>query len=354
MGWRRDDPASLGVDVPMLSRAIGDAVSRETTSARDMHGYLGAILVAAQFPTIIGPLRDSAGASGVIIYSGALIAEWGDPSALGMSFSTSKSYLSVVAGLAFDHKLFGDLEEPVSARIDDAAFAGPKSRRITWRHLLYQTSEWDGTLWDRPWWADPQGRQARTDQLGEPGTVWAYNDVRINLLALALTRLWKRPLGDVLETELLSKLGSSNTLQWHGYQNSWVATENKNIPVVSGGAHWGGGVFASAYDHAHIGALYLRRGRWGDQQLLSEAWVEATLQPCALNPDYGLLWWLNRRGKVFPRAPTTGFCARGNLGRQLLWVDPAHDLIIVSRWSDGVGLLLAEVTTAVPRNMPSC
>jgi CubicO group peptidase (beta-lactamase class C family) len=133
-----------------------------------------------------------------------------------------------------------------------------------------------------------------------------------------------------------------------------VATENKNIPVVSGGAHWGGGVFANAYDHAHIGALYLRRGRWGDQQLLSEAWVEATLQPCALNPDYGLLWWLNRRRKVFPTAPTTGFCARGNLGRQLLWVDPAHNLIIVSRWSDEVGLLLAEVTTALARNMPSC
>src|SRR5271166_2809259 len=250
----------------MLNSAIGDAVSRETTSARDMHGYLGAILVGAHCPTIIGPLRDSAGASGVVIYSGALIAEWGDPSALGMSFSMSKGYLSVLAGMAFDHKLFDDLDEPVSTRIEDAAFSGPKSRRITWKHLLHQTSEWDGTLWDRPWWSDPQGRQARTDQLGEPGTVWAYNDVRINLLALALTKLWQRPLGDVLETELLSKLGSSNTLQWHGYQNSWVTIESTHIPVLSGGAHWGGGVFASAYDHARFGTLYLRRGRWNDQQ----------------------------------------------------------------------------------------
>jgi len=40
--------------------------------------------------------------------------------------------------------------------------------------------------------------------------------------------------------------------------------------------------------------------------------------------------------------------ARGNLGRQLLWIDPARELVVVSRWSDGVGRLLAEVSAAVP------
>jgi hypothetical protein len=105
-GWRRDDPGSLGVDVPMLNRAISDAVSRETTSARDMYGYLGAILVAAQFPTIIGPLRDSAGASGVIIYSGALIAEWGDPSVPDGSRTRSSRSSKVKVRLALENATF--------------------------------------------------------------------------------------------------------------------------------------------------------------------------------------------------------------------------------------------------------
>jgi hypothetical protein len=51
---------------------------------------------------------------------------------------------------------------------------------------------------------------------------------------------------------------------------------------------------------------------------------------------------------VFPDAPISGFCARGNLGRQLVWVDPARDLVVVSRWSDDVGTLLREVSDAIP------
>jgi hypothetical protein len=61
-----------------------------------------------------------------------------------------------------------------------------------------------------------------------------------------------------------------------------------------------------------------------------------------------LLWWLNKQGRVFPAGPTTGFCPRGNLGRQVIWIDPARDLVIVSRWSDDVGALIAAVSEAVP------
>lgn len=63
--------------------------------------------------------------------------------------------------------------------------------------------------------------------------------------------------------------------------------------MVSGGVHWGGGLWANAYDHARIGYLYLRRGRWRDQPVLSEEWVARTTTPSTLNPDYGMLWWLN-------------------------------------------------------------
>ncbi len=57
---------------------------------------------------------------------------------------------------------------------------------------------------------------------------------------------------------------------------------------------------------------------------------------------------LNDTGKVWPGAPRTGRCARGNGGRHLLWDDPARDLVLVSRWGEDVGALLAEVSAAVP------
>jgi len=65
----------------------------------------------------------------------------------------------------------------------------PAARRITWRQLLTQTSEWRGTLFDVPWWADPQGRHKSDTPGVAPGTRFSYNDIRTNLCSLALTHL---------------------------------------------------------------------------------------------------------------------------------------------------------------------
>ncbi|MFJ4878901.1 hypothetical protein ACIP93_27370 [Streptomyces sp. NPDC088745] len=48
------------------------------------------------------------------------------------------------------------------------------------------------------------------------------------------------------------------------------------------------------------------------------------------------------------RPPATGRCARGNGGAHLLWVDPARDLVVSSRWGADPEKLLAEVSQAVP------
>ncbi|MEX0666661.1 MAG: serine hydrolase [Acidimicrobiia bacterium] len=346
-GWAALESVPDDIDAKLLRAAVKGALDRETVGPRDMTSYLRGILAGQSHAELLGPLRDAVGASGVIVYRGSLLARWGDPAALEMSFSATKTYLSVVAGAAFDHDLIGDLDDPVAASVDGQEFAAPLHDQTTWAHLLHQSSEWSGTLWDKPWWADPQDGQPRNAPLGAPGSVFAYNDVRINLLALALTRLWRRPVPEVLRAEVMEPIEASSTWEWHGYRNSRVQIDGQPIEVVSGGAHWGGGLWMNAYDHARLGYLFLRRGRWRSRQILSDEWIDASTTPSPTNPDYGMLWWLNRRARVFPDAPTSGFCARGNLGRQLVWVDPARDLVVVSRWSDDVGILLAEVSRAI-------
>jgi CubicO group peptidase (beta-lactamase class C family) len=345
--WAREAPARLGFDTDLLTAAVAGAIAREAKEPRDMASYLDAILAPQSHPEVIGLLLDASGPSGVVVRRGCVVAEWGDPTAVEMSFSVTKTYLSLVAGLASDRGLIAAVDEPVARTVAAEAFAGPRNSKITWAHLLHQTSQWDGTLWGKPWWSDPQGDQARDTELGEPGSAFAYNDVRINLLALALTQLWGRSLADVLRTEVMDAIEASDSWQWHGYRDSTVEIGGRPVPSVSGGAHWGGGLWMSALDHARFGHLYLQRGRWRDRQVISESWVETSTTAAATNPDYGMLWWLNARGRVFRHAPTTGFCARGNAGRQLVWVDPARDLVVVSRWSDNVGRLLAEVSSAI-------
>ena len=63
-----------------------------------------------------------------------------------MTFSVAKSYLAICAGLAVDDGLISGIDDPV----DDGTFDANQNRTITWRHLLRQTSEWEGTLGARP------------------------------------------------------------------------------------------------------------------------------------------------------------------------------------------------------------
>ena len=100
---------------------------------------------------------------------------------------------------------------------------------------------------------------------------------------------------------------------------------------VSGGAHWGGGLFISTRDHARFGLLVHRNGVWGGRRLISPGWFEELRKPCAINPIYGFLWWLNTGRAMYPSAPENSLFAMG-MGTNLIWLDRDHDLVVVVRW----------------------
>jgi CubicO group peptidase (beta-lactamase class C family) len=276
-----------------------------------------------------------------------------------MTFSVAKSYLAILAGLAWDRGLISDLHQPVRDRVDDGGFDPPHNDAITWHHLLQQTSEWEGVLWDKPDLVDRNraiaGRPSTAAKgsrrkLAAPGCFWEYNDVRVNRLALALLRLWRRPLSEVWREFVMEPIGASADWEWHGYRNSWVEIDGRWMQSVSGGGHWGGGVFIHARDQARIGLLLSRRGNWDGRPVLSEAWIERMLAPCPLFSQYGYLLWLNTGRRLYPSASEASFFARG-AGGNLTWVDPENDLVAVLRWIDPAAIdgfigLVSEACTA--------
>ena len=156
---------------------------------------------------VLGPIVPRGGPNGFVTRYGCLVVRWGDTRQVDMTFSIAKSYLSILAGIAYDRGLIPDVDEPVNRRVVDDAFAAPQNRAITWSHLLQQTSEWEGTLWGKPDMVDrnrdlsteggPLAKKGLPRPLQAPGTHWEYNDVRVTLLSLALLRLFRRPLPDV-------------------------------------------------------------------------------------------------------------------------------------------------------------
>jgi len=358
--WERRSPSAMGMDSVKLADAIAYAIEKESKTPRDLELNHYQSFGREPFGAAIGPLAPRGGATGVIVRKGYVVATWGDPTAVEITNSVTKSFLSTVVGLAFDAGRIRSVDDTVSQVMPpilraypngtglgadwpgDAKwlrpFDSPHNKRLTWDNLLRQVSDWEGTLWGKPEWADRPAQQVNTWTTRprvEPGSAYEYNDTRVNVLALAALQLWRQPLPEILRDKIMEPIGASNTWRWYGYDNSWIVLDGKLVQSVSGGGHWGGGMMINAWDMARFGLLTQRRGVWGGKQLLSEAWVTKALTPTPAQPTYGYMnWFLNTDRKYVPAAPPQAFVHVG-AGNNIIYVDPVNDVVAVVRWIDG-------------------
>jgi CubicO group peptidase (beta-lactamase class C family) len=375
--WERRAPEDVGLSADAVRQAVAFALANESRAPRDLLDNHRRSFGREPHGEAVGPFKDRGDPAGVILRHGYIVAEWGDPHRVDVTFSVTKSFLTTVVGLAWDGGLIADVHDPVGPYMAPVvALVGPPggralvevprsgslpgdgvaydafevlepfesahARGITWDHLLRQTSDWEGTLWGKPDWADrPRGdlEAWRARERHEPGEVYMYNDVRVNLLALAALNVWREPLPRVLKERVMDPMGASDSWRWYGYDNSWVVLDGQLVQSVSGGAHWGGGMWISARDMARFGLLSLRRGRWGDRQLISEEWIRMATTPGPAQATYGFMnFFLNTGGQRLPSAPEEAFYHLG-AGNNVIYVDPVHDIVIVARWISSLGSL---------------
>ncbi|HUG41686.1 MAG TPA: serine hydrolase [Longimicrobiales bacterium] len=378
-GWERRDPATAGMSAARLREAVAFARSSESPGPRDLLEAHWRGFAREPHGQPVGPFTVRGPQTGVILRGGYIVAEWGEPERVDMTFSVSKSFLSTAVGLALSEGLIARVDDRVAPYLPPVLlpagdgepgseagpaaggghpvglFASAHNRRITWDHLLRQTSDWEGTLWGKPDWSDRPDRDPdtwRTRERPAPGTVYEYNDTRVNLLALAATLVWRQPLPVVLRERVMRPIGASDTWQWHGYESSWVLLDGLNVQAVSGGGHWGGGMFINAYDQARFGLLTLRRFRWRDRQILPESWWRMATTPTGPQPGYGFMnFFLNTGRERFPAAPESAWVHLG-AGTNMIYCDPENDLVIVSRWirGDAVADLVEKVLGAIERS----
>lgn len=335
--WQTKKPQELKMNAATLDSAVALALRSENKVERDLR--IANMKSYSREPgyKIIGPMKERGGPAGLVIKNGYIVAQWGDVNRVDMTFSVTKSYLSAVAGLAVDQELIKNVNDKVGQYVWDESFVGPHNAKVTWHHLLTQSSDWSGTLFGLHDWADRPPKEGTIDdwknrQLLEPGTNYEYNDVRVNLLAYSLLQVWRKPLPVVLKEKIMDPIGASTTWRWFGYENSYVTMDGLTVQSVSGGGHHGGGIFINSYDHARFGLLFLRNGKWKNQQLLSEKWIAAIQQPSAANKSYGYLWWLNAE-QNWKGISASVYYAVGFGGNYII-VDKEHDLVVVARWLD--------------------
>jgi CubicO group peptidase (beta-lactamase class C family) len=262
--WQHKRPEDVGMNATLVAEAVQAAIANENPESKEMRQYLATSYGREPFDGPLGPIKDRGPAAGVVLRHGYVVAEWGDPKRVDMTFSVAKTFLTTVIGLAWQRGLIRDVNDLARDYMPPNVdlFEAEHNQKITWDHLLRQTSDWQGTLWDRPDWADrPEGDKPSEwprRALHEPGTHFKYNDVRVNVMALAALQVWRRPLPQVLRDEIMEPIGASSTWRWYGYDNSWIDIDGQKVQSVSGGGHWGGGMFINAYDMARFGYLFLR------------------------------------------------------------------------------------------------
>jgi CubicO group peptidase (beta-lactamase class C family) len=208
--------------------------------------------------------------------------------------SLSKSFTSTAVGFAVQEGLVS-LDDTVISYFPelDEEITDPGSRRILVRHALAMAS---GHLQDTYAQAllDPRGDVVRGFLLmppdREPGTVFAYNQSCTYSLAAIVQKVSGASLIDFLRPRLFEPLGMG--------EPSWIAD-------VTGRQLGFSGLHASTEAIALLGQLYLQRGEWEGQQLLSNDWVdEATSLQVATTAEqaadwalgYGFQFWMAKHG----------------------------------------------------------
>ncbi|RNI26814.1 serine hydrolase domain-containing protein [Rufibacter latericius] len=328
--WEQRTPEQVGMDPELLSQAVLYAQTQETKMPKDFSTQ------EEIFGKLLGPIPKSrAGTNGIILRHGYIVAEWGDTKSVDPTYSIAKSFLSTILGVTLDKGMIKDINDPVANYIKDGGYDSEHNRKVTWHHHAQQTSEWEGELFGKTHTfvgkEEFGNGERKPRELKEPGTFYEYNDVRINRFSLSLLRLWKKPLPEVLKEQIMNPIGASDTWQYLPYKNSYVDVDGKQLPSVSGGTRWGGGLWINTRDEARFGYLFLREGKWKNKQIVSKEWVKKATTPGPHGPDYGYLWWLNTQKKQWSSAPATSFAALG-AGSNTIWVDPEHDLVVVWRW----------------------
>ncbi len=234
------------------------------------------------------------------------------------SFSTAKSFVSALVGIALHEKLIRDLDDALSRYLPE--LSAPHWAGITIRHLVSMSS---GLRYNPsgffPWNDEPRvyysldlRRLARGARPAEPpGARFHYNNYNLILLGMVLEQVTGGAVSEYLQERIWKPLGME-------FPASWSLDSSR-----SGMEKMESGLNARAVDFAKFGRLYLRHGDWNGRQVLPESWVieSTTVEPDAQWTNYKYLWWI-------PRSGLGRYMAVGNLG-QFIYAAPDKDCLIV-------------------------
>ena len=235
------------------------------------------------------------------------------------SFSMAKSFTSFLIGCAVEDKYISSVNDPVTQYIPELKKNGFDS--VTIENLLQMTSGLDfNESYFNPFGHAATfyyGKKLNKSSLklklkNEPNKTTEYVSGNTQLLGMILDRVLKeKTISQYLEEKLWKQIGME-------YNATWSIDKHKNGIEKTFCC-----INARAIDFAKFGRLYLNKGNWEGNQIISRDWVDQSTKIDTSRGSvnyYQYQWWIpNTEGD---------FMAEGILG-QFIFVSPSENLIIV-------------------------
>lgn len=243
--------------------------------------------------------------------------------------SAGKSFTALLLGIAIEEGLVQDVDQDVYSFFSKEKYPTLHAdlKKVKIKHLLDMSSGLDADSDD---WKTPgnAGQWMGKDEwvsylLGiklvrEPGKKWVYADINSALIGAIIEETSGMSLNDFAKKKVFEPLGI------HKYY--WY-TNPSNQTVASGT------LFLSTLDFAKLGVLVANEGKWGQQQIIPEDYIEKIIaakhfdlsEYWSLFDKYGMLWYKNQ--EVFNGKSIDYLWASGNGGNHLIIV-PEKELVI--------------------------
>ena len=228
--------------------------------------------------------------------------------------SAGKTLTTALSGIVQEEGLLS-INNPVSDYLGTGWTSAPveKENLITCQNLLSMDSGLDDALGD-----DVSAENLQ--YVADAGDRWAYHNVYKKMQDVVASAS-NQDFEHYFETQLKDAIGMGG---------AWIQIQDFNV-------YW-----SNTRSMARFGLLVLADGNWNGNQIIPQAFVEAsTSSSQLLNKSYGYLWWLNGKssyrlpqsqiefqGELIPNAPADMFCALGR-DDQKIYVVPNRDLVIV-------------------------
>lgn len=254
---------------------------------------------------------------------------------INTSFSVAKSFVSFLIGKAIGDGYIESIEEPITNYIPELSNKG--FEEISIEHLLNMSS---GLHYnerpllfsdDAKTYYSPNLRRlalGETKLVDRPGEKFLYNNYNPLLLGIILERSTQKTISEYLQETLWKPVGMQFSATWS------IDSQKHGFEKMESGIN------ARAIDFARFGKLYLNKGNWNGEQIISSQWIiDSTKRKENLNDSYYSYteWDFFNRDNGYYKYMWLGyeredgdydFFAHGKYG-QVIYVSPKYNVVIV-------------------------